>query len=108
MKIDLHVHTNYSICSNMSPQEAIKAAEEAGLDAIALANHDIKPKQFKGNNKIKVINGVEVTTKEGHLLVLNTKKEFKKETSAQEVINKAENNALIIIPHTYDYFRHGM
>lgn len=108
MKIDLHVHTGYSICSNMKPAEAVRAAEQVGLDAIALINHDLKPVKFKGSKKVKVIHGVEVTTKEGHLLVLNTNKSFPKKISAQEVINNVEKDALVIIPHPFDLFRKGL
>lgn len=108
MKIDFHIHTNYSICSNIEPSEAVKAAEKAGLDAIALINHDLKPLKFKGSDKVKVIHGVEVSTKEGHLLIINTQKEYPKGTPAQEVINNAEKDALIILPHPFDALRKGI
>jgi hypothetical protein len=108
MKIDFHIHTHFSKCSELDPKKAVSIAEEKGLDVIALINHDIKPKKFKGTKKVKVIPGVEVSTKEGHLLVINTTQEFRKGIKAQEVIDKARNDALIIIPHPFDFFRKGI
>ncbi len=110
MKIDFHIHTKFSKCSNLEPADAVKAAEKKGLDIIALINHDLKPKIFKGSPKVKVIPGVEVTSKEGHILIINTTKEFKKGLPAQEIIDEAgkDRNALIIIPHPFDVMRKGV
>ena len=107
MKLDLHIHTHYSKCSNLNPSQAIQLAEKAGLDAIALVNHDLKPQKYE-SKQVKVIPGVEVSTKQGHLLIINTLKEFKAGEDAQEVINQASKDALIIIPHAFDITRHGM
>ncbi|MFA5405769.1 MAG: PHP domain-containing protein [Candidatus Nanoarchaeia archaeon] len=108
MKIDFHIHTKYSKCSNIDPVKAVKRAEEKGLDAIVLLNHNLKPRVFKGSSKVKVIPGIEVSTKEGHVLVINTKKDFKKGLSAQEVINKAGKGSLVIIAHPFDKLRCGV
>ena len=37
---DLHVHTNFSKDGESSVEEILKQAEEAGLDAIAITDHD--------------------------------------------------------------------
>lgn len=39
MKIDLHIHTTYSD-GVYSPEKVVDAAIEAGLDAIAITDHD--------------------------------------------------------------------
>ena len=39
MKIDLHIHTTYSD-GVFSPEKVVDAAIEAGLDAIAITDHD--------------------------------------------------------------------
>jgi len=108
MKIDFHVHTKESPCSKMPIEVALEKAKEAGLDAIAVVNHNVKPLVYKGKSKVKIIPGVEVSTKEGHLLVINTNKTFTRGSPAQEVIDKAGKDALIIVAHPFDWTRKGM
>ena len=45
---------------------------------------------------------------QGHILILNTDKEYPKGINAQEAINMAEKKALIIIPHPFDITRKGV
>lgn len=72
MKSDLHVHTNYSD-GVFSPEKIVDAAIEAGLDVVALTDHDNilsyeiavdYVKQLENENKktIKIIQGIEVNT----------------------------------------------
>ncbi len=110
MRLDFHIHTYLSKCSNLKPRIAVKKAEEAGLDLIALINHDLKPRIFKGSTNVRVIPGVEVSTREGHILIINTKMSFSKGMHAQDVIDEAKKDrkSLIIIPHPFDFMRKGV
>ncbi len=67
MKFDLHVHTDVSADSPASVEQMIKAAKSAGLDGIAIANHDtfIHP---ASDNGFLLIPACEYTTDAGHLL----------------------------------------
>lgn len=88
MKIDFHVHTVDSPCSDMSLKAAVKAALDAGLSGIAICNHD-KPflksdipsdleKEFNikinpetpCENAFYIIPGIEITYMSNHLLGL--------------------------------------
>lgn len=75
MIIDLHVHTSaLSPCSNLDPEEAIREAKEIGLDGICFTEHS---KLWKSKELLKlskkwdfpVFCGMEVETREGHILV---------------------------------------
>ena len=77
-KADLHVHTPRSTCyseKGVTPQQIVDRAIEAGLDAIAVTDHNTvaavdevrSAAQEKG---LVVFPGVEVTTPEGHVLAL--------------------------------------
>ncbi len=63
--IDMHTHTNYSD-GEYSPKELIEKAKAAGINTLAITDHDTLeglkniPKNIKG---IKVIPGIELTAK---------------------------------------------
>lgn len=72
MKSDLHIHTNYSD-GVFSPEKIVDAAIDAGLDAIALTDHDnilsydiasnyIEKLKKEGKKTIKLIQGIEINT----------------------------------------------
>lgn len=72
MKSDLHVHTNYSD-GVFSPEKIVDAAVEAGLDVIALTDHDnilsyeiatdyAQQLEKEGKKSVKIIQGIEINT----------------------------------------------
>ena len=77
-KADLHIHTVLSPCGSleMSPVNIIRSAIEAGLDMIAITDHNSTRqfpliKQLGKENGLFVIGGVEVNTlEEVHCLAL--------------------------------------
>lgn len=72
---DLQVHTEASPCSNAPPEAIVRAAADAGLDGIAITDHDTMENIVQARNaappELKIIPGVEITTSEGHLLAYN-------------------------------------
>ena len=69
-KADFHVHTNYSD-GVFSPEKIVDTALEAGLEAIALTDHDnilsynVAQKYLKNigkENELEIIQGVEINT----------------------------------------------
>ena len=75
MRIDLHVHTApRSRCSLLDPEEAIRAARARGLDGICFTEHNClwesrAIKELADRHGFPVLQGVEVDTPCGHLLV---------------------------------------
>lgn len=72
MKSDLHIHTNYSD-GVFSPEKIVDVAIEAGIDLIALTDHDnilsydlaqkhLKKLESENKKTIQVIPGIEVNT----------------------------------------------
>jgi predicted metal-dependent phosphoesterase TrpH len=72
---DLHMHTIYSYDGTASVPAVLHKAKEAGLDVIAITDHDVirgalLAEQLAPGYEIQVIPGVEITTAEGDLLAL--------------------------------------
>ena len=77
-KADLHVHTPRSTCyseKGVTPQRIVERAIEAGLDVIAVTDHNTvaavdEMRLAAEGTALTVLPGVEVTTPEGHVLAL--------------------------------------
>jgi len=71
---DVQVHTRRSPCSRAAPAAVADAAVEAGLDGLAVTDHDtldgVEAVRAAAPPGLSVIPGVEVTTTRGHLLAL--------------------------------------
>ena len=64
--IDLHVHSTYSD-GTMTPAELLKLAEEKGLAAFALTDHDATKGldeilSLSADSPVEVVPGIEITT----------------------------------------------
>ncbi|WP_079990799.1 PHP domain-containing protein [Haloarcula sp. CBA1127] len=108
-RYDLQVHTDASPCSRASPADVVDAAVDAGLDGIAITNHDT----LEGYDSVDdlaptdltVIPGVEVTTTEGHLLALYVKDEPPQADPVTVIEHVHEQDGIAILSHPFDRFR---
>jgi predicted metal-dependent phosphoesterase TrpH len=116
LRFDLHVHSDYSPDGHSTVEEILRAAQQKGLDGVAITDHDttagavraleIRDKVAPG---LLVIPGQEVTTKAGHLIVLGITMEIPKGLSAKDTIAMAhELGGTVVVPHPDQRTRHGM
>ena len=90
LKIDLHVHTSYSHDSLITPEELVFYAKNHGLDGVAVTDHD----RLDGALKIAketdflIIPGMEITSKDGHVIGLNVKEPVPPGLSADETVDR--------------------
>ncbi|MBS7656074.1 PHP domain-containing protein [Candidatus Bathyarchaeota archaeon] len=102
LKIDLHVHTVNSKDGHISLKHLPKIISLKKLNGVAVTDHNHLTKiKFK---EALIIPGVEVTTKEGHLIALGVENLIKKGLNAIDAIEKIhEESGLAIAPHPYDF-----
>ena len=62
MKIDLHIHSNYSFDSTLKVEDIINLAQENNIDVISIVDHNEYLGSIKAlsNNKVEVISGIEI------------------------------------------------
>ncbi len=92
LKLDLHIHSQYSGDGIGAPKEIIKVLQKRGLQGMAITDHntikgsikalEIAPKDFI------VIPGVEISTLDGHIVALGVKKNIERELSIEETVEK--------------------
>jgi predicted metal-dependent phosphoesterase TrpH len=99
LKIDLHVHTIYSVDSLITPEEVAFYAKKAGLDGVAVTDHDRLDSALTISKKIDfpVVPGVEITSLDGHILSLNAQELVPPGLTAEETIDKIHNSGGIAI-----------
>ena len=106
IKLDLHVHSQYSEDAIGSPKDIIKSLKKKGLQGLAITDHNtvegglkavkIAPKDFI------IIPGIEISTADGHMLALNVEKNIARNLSIQETVEKIlEQGGIPIVPHLF-------
>jgi hypothetical protein len=106
LKLDLHIHSQYSDDAVGTPEEIIKILRRSGIHGMAITDHNtvegslkalkVAPKDFI------VISSVEISTADGHLLALNVTENFARGLSAEETVEKIlDAGGIAVAPHIF-------
>ncbi|HDR72389.1 MAG TPA: PHP domain-containing protein [Methanoculleus sp.] len=111
LRCDLHVHTCFSRDGESSVEEVLRMAKNAGLDAIAITDHDtvdgVRYAQTLETDII-VLPGIEISTRQGHLIALGVSEVIPAGLDFSETVALArERGAVLVLPHPYHKWRHG-
>lgn len=114
--VDLHAHSRFFHSSPGRPTaydpvgaELLSLASRwRGMDAVALTNHDYHEPLGASGARPQFLPGIEVTTTDGHLLVVGPDPPSRTEPGAltpREVVSRAHDaDCAVVLPHP---FRHG-
>ena len=107
MKADLHIHSEYSNDGVSTVQQIIDTAVERGLGCIAITDHNSFEayEVAKDNGKVIVIPGVEVSSKEGHILAYGVDRNIPRDMSVKETIDAIHDaGGIAFAAHPYRWW----
>lgn len=106
IKLDLHIHSQYSEDGTGTPQEIIKIVKKKGLNGLAITDHNtikggLEALKYSSKDFV-VIPGIEISTSNGHIIALNVKEKIPKGLTASETVDKIlDLNGIPIVPHIF-------
>jgi predicted metal-dependent phosphoesterase TrpH len=101
LKIDLHVHTVGSPDAHTVREDLPTIIKIRGLDGVAVTEHDnFDPPKIPNT---LILPGVEVSTREGHVVALGVKENIPPALSADETIQRIhDQGGVAIVAHPHD------
>jgi predicted metal-dependent phosphoesterase TrpH len=90
LKIDMHVHTCYSVDSSITPEELVFYAKKRGLDGVAITDHDRIDGALKiaAETNFLIVPGIEISSSDGHVVGLNVTRPVSGKLSARETVGR--------------------
>ena len=108
-RYDFQVHTNASPCSSAAPEHVVSAAVDAGLDGIAVTDHDtlenVDAVRDAAPADLEVVSGAEVTTTEGHLLALDVAAAPPRADPLTVIEDVHDRGGVAVLSHPFDSLR---
>jgi predicted metal-dependent phosphoesterase TrpH len=100
LKIDLHVHTVQSPDAHTRREDLPGIIRARGLDGVAVTEHNkFDPPKLDA----LILPGVEISSREGHVIALGIKENISPRLPADETIRLIHaQDGVAIIPHPYD------
>jgi predicted metal-dependent phosphoesterase TrpH len=108
-KFDLHVHTNFSKDCSTNLKDIILFAKKKGLNGVAITDHNTVEgalKLLKNKTDLIIIPGIEVSTKQGHILGINITTPVPPKENMEKTVKKIHDaGGIAIAAHPSAFFR---
>ena len=114
LKMDSHIHSEYSPDSNSKIDDILQTAQERSSDIIAISDHNTvdgtsEVLQKTRNTDILAIPSIEISSTQGHILGFGCEENIPRDLSPADTIDRIHDlGGLAIIPHPYCFYRHGL
>lgn len=114
LRWDIHIHSKYSPDCRTKVEDILKAARKAGLDGIAVTDHEsvkgyLEARKLVRKYGLQIVAGYEYKTREGDILIFGTDEMLKPLLHVREAVELAhEKGAVVVAPHPFDMFRLGI
>ena len=114
LKMDSHIHSEYSPDSNSKIDDILKIAKKRKIDIVAISDNNtvdgtsevIKKTR---NTDILAIPSIEISSTKGHILGFGCEENVPRDLTPQDTIERIHDlGGLAIIPHPYCFYRHGL
>lgn len=106
LKLDLHIHSQYSEDGIGTHLEIARILKKKGLNGMAVTDHNTVEGGLSAlkvaSKDFIVIPGVEISTKDGHIIALNIKENIPRNLTVEETVEKIiDKGGIPIVPHLY-------
>ena len=107
LKLDFHVHTSASSDAHTRPDELVPRCKERGLDGLAITDHNVLARGVP--SELLIIPGIEVSSRDGHIIGLGVSDTVPRGLSADETILQIKRlGGVSIVAHPYDLLRSAL
>jgi predicted metal-dependent phosphoesterase TrpH len=106
LKLDLHVHSEYSEDAIGSVKEIMRSLQQKGLHGCAITDHNtvkgaMEAKKLS-SKEFLIIPGVEISTRDGHLIALNVTEDIQRGLPVEETVDLIKKaSGVPIVPHVF-------
>ena len=105
LRLDLHIHSERSPDGRMTLREIAARAKAAGLDGVAVCDHDRTLDEVPEFPDLLLIPGVEVSTEHGHLLGLFVREPVETRVFALAAEQIHAQGGLAVLAHPFERSR---
>lgn len=111
MMMDLHVHSAYSVDTDVEIKDILKMAKKRNLKGLAIADHNVIDGSLEAYELAKdmedfvVLRAVEISSSEGHIIGYGLNKLIKRDMTPQETVDAVKRaGGVPVVPHPYRFW----
>jgi predicted metal-dependent phosphoesterase TrpH len=114
LKMDSHIHSEYSPDSNSKIDYILETARSRNIDIIAISDHNTvdgtsEVMKKTRNTDILAIPSIEISSAQGHIIGFGCEENIPRDLSPEDTIDRIHDlGGIAIIPHPFCFYRHGL